>query len=380
MTTLKNDSIQTVYMTLTRDACDKNKASNRSVFFDESSTADTKNNTCIPKYLRKDAVQPAAEPVMPKLSVSIPGFKGFTPVICSEDSPNCGTPWLADYIKAIYNYSIIILGVLSVIIMMVGGVIRITAGGNHEQINHGNTFIKAAITGVTLALCSYTILFLLNPNLIILKPIGVSHIQREELAEQEDADANHGNPPESAPPGKACKESEWVNVPNDVNGLGILDQSGQGACPGAIAALKKAATCMKTKNQNYIIRIASASRTLQKQRDLYATRPKGEACNPDSGGCPHMSGVAFDAWGCVKGDGGACKYTDIQSALQDCMMQSGFCLLGHEAWHFEDPKFSSRCGTAKQFRGSYAAPIDPDRGGPKCSKFTKKSGKTCVAI
>lgn len=320
------------------------------------------NITCVALSGESSEGPPEPSPIKaPTLQVSIPGFGNFSEVTCDDPEQPCQFPWIAEYIEAIYNYGLGIIGILSVIVMMIGGVIRLTSAGNNQQISRGNSYIKSAILGLVFTFCSYSILYLVNPNLTIFKPINTSYLKQTLLEEIKDADHNHDLTPEPlnisssgliGASGSTCKESERINVPNDVNGLGILDQSGQKACPDAINSLKKAAQCMKRKNANYIIRVASASRTLQRQKELYA-EDSSNACNPYRGNCPHTSGVAFDAWGCLKSEGGSCKHRDIQSILQDCMMESGFCLLSSECWHFENPQFSRACGTTKNFKGKW---------------------------
>jgi hypothetical protein len=333
---------------------------------------EAKGNKCDALSGETSEGPPEPSPIKsPILQVSIPGFGKFSNVTCDDPEQPCQFPWIAEYIEAIYNYGLGIIGILSVIVMMIGGVIRLTAAGNNQQVSRGNSYIKNAILGLVFTFCSYSILYLVNPNLTIFKPIGISYIDPILLEEIKDADNNHdlaaeplnmsSNGPIGAS-GVTCKESERIDVPSDVNGLGILDQSGQKACPDAINSLKKAAQCMKGKNPNYIIRISSASRTLEKQKIEYAKDAKN-ACNPYNGNCPHMSGVAFDAWGCTKGEGGSCKHANIQSILQDCMKQSGLCILSSECWHFENPQFSRACGTTKNYNGKYCSSLCLEAGG-----------------
>jgi hypothetical protein len=284
---------EVVYLTMESEDCEKQKGPNSEVTFEEGKQASEDKNSCEDVSGTTGETKPS-KPIPPQLQVSIPGFGKFSDVTCDDPETPCAFPWIGEYIGAIYDYGIGIVGILSVIVMMIGGVIRLTAGGNHSQISQGNTYIKSSILGVVFTLCSYMILFIVNPNLTILKPINVSYITNIPLEEIKDTDHNHGLEPEPlnidngvliGSSGAVCKESERVRVPNDVNGLGILDQSGQSACPDAINALKKAAQCMKNKNEKYIIRVSSASRTLQRQKELYA-EDASNACNPYRGNCP----------------------------------------------------------------------------------------------
>jgi hypothetical protein len=52
------------------------------------------------------------------------------------------------YISAIYRYGIGIVGILATVIMMVGGIIWITAGGSSEKIGSAKAWIGGALTGL----------------------------------------------------------------------------------------------------------------------------------------------------------------------------------------------------------------------------------------
>lgn len=170
-------AFQEVYMTIQSEDCDKQKGPNTEVTFEEGKVASADSKSCEDATGTTGESQPS-KPITPQLQVSLPGFEKFSDVTCDNPEVICEIPWIAEYIKAFYNYGLAIIGVLSVIVMMIGGIIRITAGGNNAQISHGNQYIKGSILGIIFAFCSYSILFLLNPNLTILKPINVSYLNR----------------------------------------------------------------------------------------------------------------------------------------------------------------------------------------------------------
>ena len=354
------------YETMTKQLCDNYNTGfvGQPYAFKENEVAKSDKTGC-EREIAEEAIK-VSKPTPPQLSVSIPGFGKFSDVTCDDKSVSCQIPWIAEYIKALYNYGLLIIGVLSVIVMMIGGVMRITAAGNKQQISHANSFISGSILGATIAVCSYLILYLANPNLVIWKPIDTGYIGRlslEEIKEIEDAIGNHGLSPLSGFQGANCNESEWATVPNDST-LGIYTGKPERSCPDSVAALKKAAQCMKKINPNYKIRVSDASRTMAEQRSLWNAYQNGTgalACNPANGptGCPHTSGQAFDAWGCLNNQSGACKNSQGQSDLQDCMIQAGFCLLEKECWHFEMPKLSGACGSTKNYAGKWCVSLKP---------------------
>lgn len=343
----------TSYIKTTQEQCDYyNNQSKQSTFY-AGQVVSSDNKSCI------DPAPPApsgpSKITPPVLSVSIPGFGKFSDVTCDDPTVPCSIPWLAEYIKAIFNYGLLIVGILSVIVMMVGGIMRVTAAGNREQISHANTFITSSILGATLAFCSYMILFLLNPNLTILKPIQLSYISRQELddiTEPVPLAEIQSNPDI----GKIdLNSNQWIPVPNDRTGLGIWTEQSERSSVASVEALKKAADCYRKKGTNYSIRIADASRSQAEQENLYNRNCRSGKCNPATcnpygGRCPHTSGTAFDAWAC---GGSNCRDKNLQLIFQQCALEAGFCILSSECWHIEYPHFSSACGSEKHYRGKY---------------------------
>jgi hypothetical protein len=80
--------------------------------------------------------------------------------------PSQGTVAIGQYIRAIYNYAIGVVGILAAIVLMFGGVLWLTAGGNPNRIENAKAWIGGSLTGLILALLSYLILYTLNPSLV----------------------------------------------------------------------------------------------------------------------------------------------------------------------------------------------------------------------
>lgn len=83
---------------------------------------------------------------------------------------------IGNYIKAIYNYALIIVGILAVIVLMIGGIIWLTSAGNSEKISQAKSWITGALTGLILMFLSYTILKTINPQLVSLRVPGIQTI------------------------------------------------------------------------------------------------------------------------------------------------------------------------------------------------------------
>ncbi len=88
---------------------------------------------------------------------------------------------LGEYIAGIYNYSIVIAGILAGIMVTVGGVKWLTAAGNAPAIESAKKTIGGALVGLTLVLGAYVILNTINPQLVKLKVPRIRPVPRSEL-------------------------------------------------------------------------------------------------------------------------------------------------------------------------------------------------------
>lgn len=111
----------------------------------------------------------------PVLGVPIPGFKGFTDPAVIDGV--LYTNFIAEYLSAIYKWLVGAAAVFATIMMMVGGVQYMLAGGNAAGIDQAKGKITNALTGVVLLLASYLILYTVNPQLTIFKPLGVKIVK-----------------------------------------------------------------------------------------------------------------------------------------------------------------------------------------------------------
>ena len=104
-----------------------------------------------------------------QLQVPIPGAKGDSVSADGTIKFDNKTTAIAEYIKNIYNYAISIVGIVATIMLMFGGFTWLTAGGSGEKVGKARDIIFGALTGLVLALTSYTILTLINPDLVNFK-------------------------------------------------------------------------------------------------------------------------------------------------------------------------------------------------------------------
>ena len=98
-------------------------------------------------------------------------------VINSTDANNVKTTTmsstlLSQYIQAIYNYGLAIAAILAAIVLMGGGLLWLTSGGDSGRVGKAKEMIIGAITGLIILFCAWIILNTVNPDLLTLKPIN----------------------------------------------------------------------------------------------------------------------------------------------------------------------------------------------------------------
>lgn len=86
------------------------------------------------------------------------------------------------YIKTVYNYSLVIIGILAVVMIIISGAQWITSAGNSERIGAAKKRITGAIIGLFIAYMSYNILMSINPATINLRLPQIYMIRQTILA------------------------------------------------------------------------------------------------------------------------------------------------------------------------------------------------------
>lgn len=117
--------------------------------------------------------------IVPELSVRIPGFKGFTANIREGDF--LSIPWIGEYFFAIYQWALVTIAVLAVIMTVIAGLKWMLAAGNAAKIGEAKEQITNSLIGLLLVLSSYLVLNFINPELTIFRPLEVGYIERIEL-------------------------------------------------------------------------------------------------------------------------------------------------------------------------------------------------------
>lgn len=110
-----------------------------------------------------------------KPQVEIPGFEfgpsGEVAVGEYDSSDKMKSDLLARYLKALYDYGLGIAAILAALILMSGGVLWLTSGGNDSKITQAKELIIGSISGLLVLFFSWMLLNTINPALLQFKTI-----------------------------------------------------------------------------------------------------------------------------------------------------------------------------------------------------------------
>ncbi len=275
-----------------------------------------------------------------QLQVRIPGIDELVeryPVICEDEGniQTCKIPWVAIYIHAIYNYLIVVGGIVATIALMIGGVIWLMSAGNASRITEAKGWIGGSITGVLILLTSYVLLNHVNPNLVGLRYLELQTIEPLACVGMDETQENPYLP--------ACIESRKGNLSlcralgsAKPGGLVRDDASGQYVHPDTLKKFNEAMKCVKDKNNGrdlFIINEGWRSPAEQiRMKELWTSRGSpGNAAPPCCSN--HGSGKAIDI---IRRDGNKMSWDyNNTSGLKECMNQEGLkAEISSEPWHW----------------------------------------------
>lgn len=163
-----------------------------------------------------------ADIAAPLLEVPIPGLELSGAV---RTNGQITIPWLAQYVGGVYTFLLSIAGMLAAVMMVVGGFQYVTSAGDKGKLGAGKQKIMNALTGLVLALGSYTILYAINPGLVAFEGLKIGAVNSELFANEDydpgiEFQASAGSGPNVTPPG-----------PTETSNLGFADGA-QAFCHG----------------------------------------------------------------------------------------------------------------------------------------------------
>ena len=311
---------------------------------ESSYTAGTTDYICCCKETATATINEKTPDLNPlgNLQVKIPGLDKIAneyPAKCETDAKGktvCSIPWIAVYIKAVYNYMLIVGGIVAVITLMIGGIIWLVSAGNATRISEAKSWIFGSITGVIILLSSYILLNQINPNLVNYKTLTLDSIEPAEIDNSFDDTAEN-------PYLKACQDAKAGNL-NTCKSLSGKVPSGLTAISSNLYANKavyekyqKAMDCVKTKNNGKnLFTISQSWRSPQGQ--IKAKEDWTKEGKPENAATPccsnHGSGKAFDLRRVDSDQKMSWAYND-SSGLKECMNAQGlYANLKTEPWHW----------------------------------------------
>lgn len=131
-------------------------------------TADSKKN-CPANFKGEGLGYCYAKPATVDLQVPIGELKQSVP--------------LNKYIPAIYNYMVSIVSIIAIVMIMVGGLRYLTAGGNPSAVTSAKETILGAVIGLFLTFGSYILLQTINPALVQLKMPDIKMVRSSPLTD-----------------------------------------------------------------------------------------------------------------------------------------------------------------------------------------------------
>lgn len=129
-----------------------------------------------------------------------------------------------DYISMAYQVGIWSIGMLAMFMIIFGGYTYIAAAGNNSSMEKGKTIITDAIIGLLLALVSYLVLYVINPDLIKLQRLepGAQTQQAEQTAAGKYDGTSYPVIQSKLP--QSCNAKEWQTIFNEVSVSSGIDK------------------------------------------------------------------------------------------------------------------------------------------------------------
>ncbi|MCX6795241.1 MAG: D-alanyl-D-alanine carboxypeptidase family protein [Candidatus Falkowbacteria bacterium] len=256
----------------------------------------------------------------------------------------CVVPWIGQYLVAIYNYALIIIGSIAAVTMMAGGIIWLISGSNASRMKTAKEMIFGSISGLVIMFSSYMLISIINPDILILKPLVIGYIEKlDPVLDGSDSQTN-------AAGGASClSDSQLVSIKSKLTTVASDPRLSADAVSGLDKAIEEAS------KQGVQLEVTSANRGYNTQKRLWdeqLAKFGGDAAKTrkyvaDPANCTgnkcysHCAGVAVDI--CIKGTASCSKLSaanatysdDNVKKLQDIMKKAGWVRYCGEWWHFQ---------------------------------------------
>ncbi len=115
---------------------------------------------------------------IPRLEVPIPGVVFSAPV---KSAKLLSVDFLAQYLSGLYRYLLGISGTIALVMILIGGFQYALGGFSKAQIQKGKDRMLNGVIGLVLLLSVYLILYIVNPQLTVFKPLTLEVIKELQL-------------------------------------------------------------------------------------------------------------------------------------------------------------------------------------------------------
>ncbi len=126
--------------------------------------------------------------ITPDTNIEIPGVSFTTDetllkqsTIETDGRTFIQIPFLGEYLAGLYRYAVGVAGAVAVIMIVVAGFQWTTSGGSPDVIGTAKERITNAITGLLLILCSYALLYAINPELVRFRALSIPYIGAKDV-------------------------------------------------------------------------------------------------------------------------------------------------------------------------------------------------------
>jgi hypothetical protein len=310
----------------------------------------------------------------PKPRIKIPGLSftntaDYESLVERDDEGNIvaySIPFLGQYIAALYQYSIALAGIVCVLILIISGVQWTLYGANPESVDEAKTRIQNALTGLILTVSSYTILYTIDPNLVLFKSLRVGIIEQIDMRGDSAETTYNTTEPLTLPNGTTIIQPSWsepseFDCQNPPPAAGVIPENNVvtyrcDGCNGSITTISEmqapmCQACALAKSNGYEMQVLSTYRPYARQVELWCTSQYNDLSERRRyvslpGYSNHGNGIAVDIALTRNGEtltGGINSQTQCNIAEQharalfDIFINANqrFVRYKEEIWHFE---------------------------------------------
>ncbi|MEI6378433.1 MAG: hypothetical protein WCO55_02140 [Candidatus Falkowbacteria bacterium] len=145
---------------------------------------------------------------------------------------------IGNYIVSLYQFGMSAIGVLAVLGVAIGGMMWVLSMGNPAKVTKAKAWIQDSLYGLSVGLCAYLILGMINKDLLLFKSLDVSYIDRQETILKDvyindtqggDANGRSFNNNSATPPNVFCPKTGGSAVISQVaasfNGVMAYDET-----------------------------------------------------------------------------------------------------------------------------------------------------------